>query len=428
MKCPRQVRHYCNEMAILTQKLMLPFRCTSYLLYLGEADLYSKRLDDCNMKLNSISDILCFDKINADTCKNSEKEFYWQMEQITNDLGVLHFDVPKNKENISPSSPVLNSDDCKYPPFIHHDNACVCFYCVTFEYQNFVLKKVRLAALLNLKRKNYSAAKKFLYSGLNMYQLFSQKIETCYNKNIIHRDLLSDLLAEYVQSYGQLLFDFAKFLMNVNNKVGAEIVNKKLIALVEPWKHKYMYLYRQTLLQKLSLLTDIPRLELTLPSPDESSSEVIIKTPESKHNQVRVCVQKISPCSPILKLPSKKRLQFEASPENQSSGIFANNERESCKRGPTDKKELLTSRKELSTVKKERLKLPASKIKIYTEDDRNNIALNGRVTRAKAAIKKTKGSGRNDKNASEQSQTTNEVGSSRRKLPGRKNLLGELNV
>lgn len=430
MKCPREVRYYCKEMALLTQKLMLPLRCCTYLIYLGQADLYSNRLDDCRVKLNGIADILCFNRYNTEVSKDLDSKFDFELECIIKDMEGMQLEVKPSSSKNPLSSPVLDRETSNVPSFFHHDKSCnSCFACNCTEYQDLVLKKIHLEAMINVKQNDFNTAKKLFYGGLSLYQFYFEKRFAYDSNNGKCQDMV--LRTEtFAKSYGQLLLDFSKFLINVNKKSSAKIINEKLIKFLETFKYKCLNLYHQALLTKLALLADIPEIVIPITSPVENTEE-IIKTPEHNQNKVAVTVQKISPCSPIVKIPLKKRLQFEASPEDNNRKNITNKKetRSSKKQASTSREAPSTSTKEnVLTAKKERMKTAAPTIKIYTEDGGEGAVHKGRITRAKADIaKNSKTIKKTESKSHDLPQTTIAHKSVRRKLTSRKNLLGELN-
>lgn len=413
LQCPREVRLYCREMLILTQKLLLPLRCCTYLTYLSQADLYSKKFDDCRVKLNGMADILSFTKEGTETDDTLKSDF--EFESVIKDLENIHID--ENNLQMS-TSPIFSRENSKLPQVSDHEKTCDCFFCNCFEYQNLVMEKIRLEAKLNLKLKNFETTKKIFDNGLQLHQFFSEKSKsyTEVNSTKFHSDLIPDPKNESVRPYGQLLLDFTKFLMKLDKKGSAEAVNGKLLKLLEPRKRRYLYLYNNVLLHKWAILTDVPKLEIP-PLSDVDSTVEIIKTPEQKESKVSVTVQKISPCSPIFKIPLKKRLEFELSPENN------NNKKQECTntaKQTSCRKELSsTGKRESSRTRKVQSKTPAPKIKIYEEEDKD-ITKKGRLTRTRAAAQKKGGIFEDDL------PQTSQLKNVRRTYLSKKNLLGEL--
>lgn len=420
MKCPREVRHYCKDMALLTQKLVLPLRCCIYLIYLSQADLYSSRLDDCRVKLNGIVDILCFSRCTEEQGKDLKTIFDFELETIINNMKDIQLDVNNKAKNSS--SPIFTRETC-YPTLCQNKESCKsCFWCTCFEYRDLVIKKIHLEAMISVKQNDFNAAKILFNTGLNLHKYYKQNARTLDNDNYkrIYQDFIHQTTTDYLHSYGLFLLDFAKFLVNINNKASARIVNEQNRKLLEPFKYRYMYLFQDALLQKLALVTDIPELDVPVTSPVEESED-IIKTPEYNQNKVLVRVQKISPCSPIVKVPLKKRLQFEASPEADNNKTVQIKS-VAIKREPSSSRKETICQKDQSVARKDRAKLP--KIKIYSEVPEESTVNKGRVTRAK----NTRKFNENEAKTKDVPETANEIKSVRRKYSSRKNLLGELNV
>lgn len=423
MKCPREVRFYCKDMAVLTQKLVLPLRCCNYLLYLSQADLYSSRLDDCRVKLNGIIDILCFN--NAEEYgKDVKTKFDFELECIINNMQDIQLDA-YNKNNYKKSSSPIFARHISYPTLCQNGKSCnSCFWCNCYEYRDLLLKKNHLEAMLSLKQNDLNTAKISFNNGLNLHQYYSRIIDTSddINNAIIYRDFIGQTIKENVHAYGCFLFDFAKFLMNINNKASAELVNEKNLKLLEPFKYRYMDLFRDVVLQKLALITDIPELDCPITSPVEESKE-IIKTPEHNQNKVIIPLQKISPCSPIVKVSLKKRLQFEASPEADGSKTVGKHKSVAAKRETSSSSRNGTTcnnKENPAAIRKHRAKLHLPKIKIYSEETQGAAGNKGRTTRAKAVSERRE----KEKGTELKVQNVHEIKSERRKCSSRKNLLG----
>lgn len=422
MKCPREVRHYCKDMALLTQKLVLPLQCCIYLIYLSQADLYSSRLDDCRVKLSGIVDILCFSRYTEEQGKDLKTKFDFEFESIINNMKNIQIDIYKNKAKNS-SSPIFTREIC-YPTLCQNTKSCKnCFWCTCLEYRDLVIKKNHLEAMISLKQNDFNTAKILFNTGLNLYKYFSQNAGTSGNDHYerIYQDFIPQTTRDYLHSYGWFLLDFAKFLVNINNKASARIVNEQNLKLLKPFKYRYMYLFQDALLQKLALVTDIPELDGPVTTPVEESED-IVKTPEYNQHKILVKVQNISPCSPIVKVPLKKRLQFEASPEADNNSTLVQIKSVATKREPSSSRKETFCKKEQSVARKDRAKLP--KIKIYTEVLEESTVNKGRVTRAKNSKRFTE----NEAKTKDVPETANENKSVRRKYSSRKNLLGELNV
>lgn len=417
LKCPKEVRLYSREMLILTQKFLLPVRCCTYLTYLSQADLFSKKFDDCRVKLKGMADILRFTN-EVPHVHNLVHDS--ELESVVQDLENMHIgNAGGNKVQMS-TSPIFPRENVKYPEFYYHEKTCLCFFCSSFEYQNLVMKKVRLEAMLNLKENNLETAKNLFDNGINLYHYTLQKFKL-YMEDVdkkFHSALAPYSANDTIQLYGKLLFDLTKFLMKFNKKTLAADVNEKLLKILEPWKSKYMHFYNDVLLQKVAILTDEPKLVVCLPLPEDTTGE-IMKTPEQKVSSVSVTVQKTSPCSPIFKFPLKKRLQFETSPENNNNKKQESSD--ASKQTPRGK-ETSSNKRGTSTSKKGHSKTPAPKIKIYTEEESKNDPgkRGGRITRAKAATQKVTDIFEDDL------PQTSQLKNVRRTYSSRKILLGEL--
>lgn len=391
LKCPREVRFFSREIVVVTQKLLLPLRCSNYLIHLSQADLSSNKLDDCRVKLGNISDILNFNKDNITMYQDANVKSDFEFESLVKDLDDMHISSPGNKREAS-SSPILSRENARYPDFAYHEKNCECFCCNCVEYYYLVMEKIRLEAMLNMKQKYFTCAKKSFDSGLNLYHFYAEKSKSYHivSSTKFHPGLVPHLIDECLPSYAKLLLDFTKFLMTVNKKELAEVINEKLLKILKPWKLKFMFLYNDVLLHKVALLADFPRLVVPLPSPEENSEE-ILRTPEHKQNEVSVEVQVMSPCSPITKIP-KKRLEFETSPEDNNNRKLSSERKGST---VTRKglfpclKEPPACKSEPSSKRKPQLKSShIPKIKIYSEDEDTDVKKKGKITRPRGRPKK----------------------------------------
>ncbi|KAJ8921485.1 hypothetical protein NQ315_003103 [Exocentrus adspersus] len=371
LRCPREVRAYCRDTVILSQKLVLPLRCAYYLVYLAHADLRSSRYDDGRVKINGLADILCLSRHSFYPEQENEpppcKEVLVQddVESITSGVQEMVLDLPVPdyyRKQLSPSSPTLVIQPFHFPAFVYHESGCDCFYCISLEYQSLVLEKARLDALLNVKLNNVMISGDFYRSALNYYEHCFRKYQESYRKavcNYITPDLIPDLVSELTGAYGFTLLEYSSHLRRTDYKAEAVKVTNKLIQLVVSRKLQHIYLYNDALMQKLGYLTElpvpakVPEMESLCPEQNTASA----KTPESKHNKVAVPVQ----CTPSFSPPKrrvKKCLPFNLSPNEDNE--VAN-----------------------------QLKTPAPKIKIYSKND-------GTAQKCKGT---TEGSKRNKKKA-----------------------------
>lgn len=415
---------------------MLPLRCATYLMYLAQADLYSNKIHDCLVKLRGMTDILGFKKSAKKPVSMSNTKYDTELENIIRDMQEIDLDASgdKYRPELSPSSQMFTHETFDLPTFVQHEQNCDCFQCNCVEYQDLVLKKIYLEAMLNFKDNNSVATKELLNTGLNLYYLYSQKFQTNINLNrpIIPRDLIPEMYTKYIQSYGPILLALCKLLMIRKKKASAEIINQKLVQLVEPYKHQFMYLYHESLLQKLALLTHVPPPEIIIQAPIYSPEQVMTKTPENHRNKVTVSTQTASPCSPINKIKIKKRLEFEISPESTTDiNIIENKKMEPENMKPSTSKKLASTCNNLPpNSKKERLKKTAApKIKIYTEDAEKRVVGSERVTRTKSVSEKiSKFLRKSGISSPSMLQPKSEASNSRKKLSSRKNLHRELNL
>ncbi|XP_023311601.1 uncharacterized protein LOC108915889 [Anoplophora glabripennis] len=363
MRSPREARSYCKETIILTQQLVLPIRCANYLVYLAHADLRSSRYNDCQVKIEGLTDILCLRKYNLKVDQENkppscDADIEKDIVDLTNNLQEMVLDLPvpnSYKKQFSPSSPALVIQPFHLPAFLNHEEDCECFYCLCLEYQMLVLEKTRLDALLNVKQNNFTISTDFFHGAQNFYELCSQKYKSTFETIVkfISYDLIPEYDKEMFGPYGFILLDYSAHLMRTKNKSEALRITDKLIDLASSRKVRYVYLYNEALFQKLSYITEVPSVALTVNKAIEVDSLcpepiIVSRTPESKHSKVTLSVQQSPNFSPP-KRRIKKCLQFNLSPTPDNF----NGHKPLEKTSPSSKQP----------------KTPVPKIKIYSNGD-----------------------------------------------------------
>ncbi|KAJ8973354.1 hypothetical protein NQ317_001398 [Molorchus minor] len=371
LRCPREVRAYCRETVILAQKLVLPLRCATYLVYLAHADLKSTRYDDCQVKLNGLADILCLTKRDMQAPEETGPPKFTNMEKeveaVTNEMQEMVLDLPvpnHYKRQFSPSSPTLVIQPFHLPSFLSHNTNCDCFCCICFEYQELVLEKIRLDAFINVKRGNPKVARDFFVGALDLYDWYIRRYKAY--RDSVSKFLAADLVPvfekEFLVAFGSVLLNYSAHLMRDNHKSEAMNLTDKLICLLMPRKAELPNLYSEALVQKLGYLTDIP--EITVESDkvqlevDESAD--LARTPESKHSRVVIPPQ-LSPTLTAPKRIQKKCLKFNLSPDNDE--VSDERRKKSPKRVPKTPAPKIEIYDDLSL----KTKTPLPKVQIFTD-------------------------------------------------------------
>ncbi|KAJ8948937.1 hypothetical protein NQ314_008315 [Rhamnusium bicolor] len=386
LRVPREVRAYCRETIILTQKLVLPLRCASYLMYLSHADLRSTRYEDFQIKLDGLADILCLTKRNLQIDRENKPpavtKFEKEIDGITNDIQEMVLDLPapnNYKKQYCPSSPTLVIEPFHLPAFITHDDSCDCFYCTCLEYQELVLQKIRLDALINIKQSNVVIATDFFHGALELYERCCRKSES-YTETIvklISYDLIPDVKNELMEAYGQILLDYSYHIMRTKSKTEALNITNKLIDLISSNKMEHAYLYSEALVQKLGYIAVVPRAVSKLEGQsdletlgEQSDMDTLCPpqpvylptTPESKQSKVTFSTE-YTPAFTPKKTVVKKCLPFNLSPSQE-------NDSDDKKSSPMCKKMPKTPAPKIKMYANEdnslKAKTPATKIQIYT--------------------------------------------------------------
>lgn len=301
MCLPREVRCYCRDIITIAQKLVIPLRTTYFLVCLARADLLSGRLENCEIKLNDLSQILCLmDNSNLSTPmednleNNNPKVEEENILDLTEGFAEILLDCPQKSKDFT-GSPNLKKP-FKFPPFMNHYSPCTCFYCVSVEYKDLILSFFSLEAFHNSHTNNsliYYKRALYIYKSIH---LRSSKYNQSINKLLPHNTLqdLEDVLCE---TYCTLLLDYGNQLLRNGNIEKAESVNENLLNIFSKKKLNNLHLYNEALLQKIDILM-LPegnkcftKLDSEL-SPEEDIEQE--KTPENRSTFVKFIKQ----CSP----------------------------------------------------------------------------------------------------------------------------------
>lgn len=361
-RCPREVRSYCKEAVVLTQKLVLPLRCAVFLKYLAHADVRTFRNNDCHVKLNGISSILSLNRndlpktLSTDIIGDRELE---KLENNSNKLDKMILDIPHGDiKQMSPSSPSICVRHTSLPPFFKHDEECNCFFCVCSEYQRLILDRMRLVALLNINQGYHDTSRDCFEVAIKMYETIQNRYD-CYQEicnQFLPCGLIPEFDDEFLSSYAFILLEYGRHLANMKFYSLAKDSNKELMNLLLPRKNQFIFLWNEALVHNLLFLDNfiqeqinpIPELE-QLSVEDSQNENKIQKTPENKTNQVHIT----NTCSPVAtstKRPVKKCIPFVISPHDH-----------------VDTKENLKTPTKINIFCDMSKNTPASKIQIYSE-------------------------------------------------------------
>ncbi|XP_018327793.1 uncharacterized protein LOC108738732 [Agrilus planipennis] len=309
---PREVRCYCRDAAILAQKLLLPLVSAEFLVLLSHADLHSVRHDDCSVKLEGLSYILCLLNKRSNNNNNNNdlkvasdmvKDYKKPEENVLVVPPLLEFrDAPSTVKCLTNTggSPDFLKKSFKMPNFIDHKGSCDCVYCNNFEYHNITLKTLHLYALLNYHKNYLNTAQEFFEGACLFYKRLKTR-ETVLKKKLntfLDCELLPDFISFYWESFCSLLLDFGYFLMKVNNTSSARKVNAKLLDHLRENELRNVYIQNEAVMQHCFIEMDVEdnkenlQLDLLKVNNKEinnvTDSKSLQKTPEDKQTKINV--------------------------------------------------------------------------------------------------------------------------------------------
>lgn len=267
LNLPRELRCYNRELVILAQKQLVPIRAAHFLILLAHADLFSARIDDCQVKIDGLSSILCFEKQNRahwkkkktiDCAKDTD---HCDVGNLISPFKEICLDVPIQTKYANVGSPTLPVEPFKMPSFVNHSAGCGCFFCSCTEYQELLIMKVHLDALINLHRDNGVSSSLHYFSGiLNMHSRFLNKyfsstgnvlqlyVDNCY---------IQDISCTYDddETLCSVLLDYSKTLLLAGRRDEAVKVTNELCEVMSKRKLQNAYLYNEIVLHKLNLIS-----------------------------------------------------------------------------------------------------------------------------------------------------------------------------
>ncbi|XP_060527545.1 uncharacterized protein LOC132702784 [Cylas formicarius] len=368
MKLPRELRLYSKNSALLTQKMLLPLRCASFLLFLAHSDLLTSKFDHCNVKLNGVNVIFNLEKskssyhIDTSCDKQNSDSQELEIDNVTNQIQELALDLPQHYKQFSPSSPNLRVEGFSLPTFMKHKDECCCFQCMCFEYHLLLLEKHHLHALLNLSQNQIELGEEFLYGGQKMYLRLKDKYKhyKLKAKTYVSVDLIFDFDDYFMECYGNILYTISSRAINEGHRAKALDVNGQLLKLLQPKKLKYVHLYFDALIQRQSFLLPLaPQFirKVGYETADSVTDKTPV-TPQTKQSTVTVSVSDYEAFSPP-KRRIKKVILFEStSPDESGDGAISKAKSgKSVQRTPaqTSKLQVYTEPKTYSTRLRKKL-------------------------------------------------------------------------
>ncbi|XP_066253029.1 uncharacterized protein [Euwallacea similis] len=256
MRLPRDLRAYSGNLVDLAQQLVLPLRCVALLILLAHSDLLTGNLDNCTTKLNGIDDILCINtvKLNVAPAENvmiqdEKKDLEKQVNECSDLMEELMLADPKHSRQFSPSSPTLTIHGFKYPEFLSHNKTCQCLMCHSLEFQQLLLQKYHLNALVNMHYKDNKLAEEVITGSLAIYDTLQRAYkDKC--SDMIPAPFLPQFDDVFLEPYANILYDYSFHLSRIGRISERLEVNSLLVQVLTSKKTKLVWLYQDALLQR----------------------------------------------------------------------------------------------------------------------------------------------------------------------------------
>lgn len=347
LRLPRELRCHSRELTIVGQQFVLPLWTAYALYYLAQADLFSVRFDDCQVKIDGISNILrSSSNITYDNKPLKEDFSKLQIENLATELSEIMLDVPVTGRiyQASSGSPVLFTNPFKFPSFINHDMSCLCKYCCTNEYQELVFINIYLEMQMSALQNNVHSCKDLLKCAKILHKF----VENKFDAKIIGYSYFQ--MQQINFGYCLTLMEYTNVLIRLGHKEEAEMINNEVMDIIEKNKLKSYfnnYLYAEAIEQKLCISWPSEEVQYKSMLEVVNSNGSELKTPENKISTV--IVKAITPASIEILKPVIKCIKFDLSDD----------EEQNIKR-PSPEQSLIK-------ISKSVLKTPAaSKISVYT--------------------------------------------------------------
>ncbi|KAF5302474.1 hypothetical protein FQR65_LT08564 [Abscondita terminalis] len=333
MFLPREVRCYSRDLIVLAQQLAIPLRAAIIVSYLAYSDLQSSRINDCEFKINNLSDMLCLTTNKLCTTKKDEiicdKPRYEGpvIAELTENFADILLDCPVTiKEQALQGSPTF-CKTLKLPSILSHAYECKCFYCLSIEYQNLLITVMHLDAEYYVLMDNGTAANYCFNAALQLYDRFTRTSDEFKLKVMksINCYTFFDVKKMILPSYSATLHGYARHLVRLHDLPKAKQIFKDLINLLSDNIYTNLYLYNEVHLDYAVMLMKGLKLpeaksngsENTLIIPEVATD--CIKTPESRRSKV-IFYRSYSPNpeSPPKKIIRKIKCDFSDSKDQKS--------------------------------------------------------------------------------------------------------------
>lgn len=319
---PRELRAYVKNIAMLAQKMNLPFKTLTILYYLAHADIYTLELDDCREKIRAFSEILTSSSSRTIASLNQKTKKDVKIDDLALELDAVHLDAPLSPiisaclvrtppverkilrevmldaphTQSSTGSPTFTSTGFKMPPFLKHSEDCSCFCCTSIEYQVFILKEVYLQGVLNINKKQVKLAVGFFDGALKICKIFSDRQRSLIKKirKIVPFDPIHNPLKKMIDIYYLILLEYGNIYLRANDLINAEWSNSGLIKKLKNSYIEFPYIYEEVQLQYLNVCSLKIALEskpnktkaVTETLEEPSNNHELSHTPENKESVV----------------------------------------------------------------------------------------------------------------------------------------------
>ncbi|XP_066141806.1 uncharacterized protein [Euwallacea fornicatus] len=327
MRLPRDLRAYSGNLVDLAQQLVLPLRCVSLLILLAHSDLFTGNMDNCTAKLNGIDDILCINTVKPGVAptenimiQDERKDLEKQVNECSDLIEELMLTGPKHYRQFSPSSPTLTVHGFKYPEFLSHNKTCQCLMCHSLEFQQLLLQKYHLNALVNMHYKDDKVSEEIITGCLAIYDTL-QRTYKDKRSDMIPASFLPQFDDVFLEPYANILYDYSFHLSRTGRLSERLEVNSLLMHVLRPKKTKLVWLYQDALLQRAGyIMFDKEQDNIKLLKHDacalQVTSENFPTTPVSKTVPVTVMVNGLPHYSPPRRRKPQKCI-FPDSPDEK---------------------------------------------------------------------------------------------------------------
>lgn len=232
-----------------------------------------------------------------ETAEQVVEEDLGVMDVLAEDFEEMCLDLPV-KSNRVVSSPVCFKESFQLPAILNHPVSCKKYCCSSLEYQELIVMKGHLEALMSIYNSDGIAEINDYFSGaLRMIKHFTKR---------------SGNAVTFWEVHVNVLLDYGNVMLRIGKKKSAKIINDQLQGLIVERKLQNLYLCNEVQLQKLNIEWELtPTLEMT----EEEEEEAVVtsgtspRTPETKISKVTI---NRTPSPNLLPIPviSGRKLQF----------------------------------------------------------------------------------------------------------------------